>query len=135
MVTWQLGNLYLLLGFLGIAILSTTNEISVVRAYLIALWLGDIGHVGFSSYGLGWDLLMSPATWNATTWGNIAMTVSRQNTMLLANATYGALTYFLVVSLLHKNSLPYWALWQRPCQAFRFKKDHLVVRGVFFQKQ
>lgn len=76
MVTWQLGNLYLLLGLLGVAILSTTNEISVVRAYLIALWLGDIGHVGFSSYGLGWDMSMSPGKWNATTWGNIAMTVS-----------------------------------------------------------
>ncbi|RGP77443.1 hypothetical protein FLONG3_4448 [Fusarium longipes] len=77
MVTWQLGNLYLLLGFLGIAILSTTNEISVVRAYLIALWLGDIGHVGFSSYGLGWDMLMNPTKWNATTWGNIAVTLQR----------------------------------------------------------
>ncbi|EKJ72071.1 hypothetical protein NXS19_005492 [Fusarium pseudograminearum] len=75
MVTWQLGNLYLLLGFLGIAILSTTNEISVVRAYLIALWLGDIGHVGFSYYGLGWDMSMSLMKWNAVTWGNIAMTL------------------------------------------------------------
>ncbi|KAF5022152.1 hypothetical protein F66182_5802 [Fusarium sp. NRRL 66182] len=73
-VTWQLGNLYLLLAFIGIAILSTTTEIKVVRAYLIALLLGDVGHVGFSSYGLGWERITSPAKWNAMAWGNIAMT-------------------------------------------------------------
>ncbi|KAF4965971.1 hypothetical protein FSARC_6280 [Fusarium sarcochroum] len=74
-VTWQLGNLYLLLAFIGVAVLSTTTEVKVVKAYLIALLLGDIGHVGFSSYGLGWERSMSPVKWNAMAWGNIAMTV------------------------------------------------------------
>jgi hypothetical protein len=95
-VTWQLGNLYLLLGFLGIAILSTTNETKVVRAYLIALWLGDVGHIGFSSYGLGWDMLMSLPKWNATTWGNIAMTVSHRNKFRAA----GRFDYLLKLSQL-----------------------------------
>ncbi|KAJ4264019.1 hypothetical protein NW762_006058 [Fusarium torreyae] len=74
-VTWQLGNLYLLLAFIGVAVLSTTTEVKVVKAYLIALLLGDIGHVGFSSYGLGWERSMSPIKWNAMAWGNIAMTL------------------------------------------------------------
>ncbi|KAM5346840.1 hypothetical protein ACJ41O_009845 [Fusarium nematophilum] len=74
-VARQLGNLYLLLAFIGIAVLSTTSENKVVRSYLVALWLGDVGHIGFTCYGLGWEMLMSPVGWNAMTWGNIAMTV------------------------------------------------------------
>ncbi|KAF4466063.1 hypothetical protein FALBO_7076 [Fusarium albosuccineum] len=74
-VAWQLGNLYLLLAFIGLAVLSTTSENKVVRAYLVALWLGDVGHIGFSCYGLGWNRLMNPAGWNAMTWGNIGMTL------------------------------------------------------------
>ncbi|KAF4984419.1 hypothetical protein FZEAL_382 [Fusarium zealandicum] len=75
-VAWQLGNLYLLMAFIGIAVLSTTSENRVVRAYLVALWLGDAGHVGFSCYGLGWQKSLDFLEWNAMTWGNIAMTVS-----------------------------------------------------------
>ncbi|KAI5464100.1 hypothetical protein BGZ63DRAFT_401080 [Mariannaea sp. PMI_226] len=74
-VALQLGNLYLLLAFIGLAVLNTTSEVKVVRAYLVALWLGDIGHVFFSGYGLGKDLAMKPAEWNAMAWGNIAVTV------------------------------------------------------------
>lgn len=70
------------MAFMGVAILSTTSELKVVRAYLVALWLGDIGHLAFTSYGLGWDVSMSPLKWNATTWGNIGMTVSREQTHL-----------------------------------------------------
>lgn len=75
-MAWLVGNLYLLLAFIGIAVLSTTAEIKVVRAYLIALWLGDIGHVGFSCYGLGRERALSPGEWNAMAWGNIGATVS-----------------------------------------------------------
>ncbi|KAF5682691.1 hypothetical protein FDENT_7543 [Fusarium denticulatum] len=74
-VAWQLGNLYLLLALIGVAILSTTTETRVVRSYLVALWLADIGHVGFSSYGIGRDMLLSPLQWNAMTWGNVGMTL------------------------------------------------------------
>ncbi|EXK99143.1 hypothetical protein FOQG_01771 [Fusarium oxysporum f. sp. raphani 54005] len=74
-IAWQLGNLYLLLAFIGVAILSTTTENRVVRSYLFALWLADIGHVGFSSYGIGRDRLLNPPQWNAMTWGNVGMTL------------------------------------------------------------
>ncbi|KAJ4248930.1 hypothetical protein NW757_008044 [Fusarium falciforme] len=85
-VAWQLGNLYLLLAFIGIAVLSTTSENKVVRAYLIALWLGDVGHIGFSCYGLGWGKLVRPVEWNAMAWGNIAMTLF----LLLTRTAYFA---------------------------------------------
>lgn len=75
MVAWQLGNLYLLMAFLGVGILTTTSELKVVRAYLFALWLGDIGHVAFSCYGLGKERMMNPWDWNAMTIGNVAFTV------------------------------------------------------------
>ncbi|KAH7176572.1 hypothetical protein EDB81DRAFT_773018 [Dactylonectria macrodidyma] len=71
----ELGNLYLLLAFIGLSVLNTTSEIKVVRSYLVALWLGDIGHILFSGYGLGKDKLLSPAEWNAMAWGNVAMTL------------------------------------------------------------
>ncbi|PHH85893.1 hypothetical protein CDD83_11033 [Cordyceps sp. RAO-2017] len=71
----QLGNLYLLMALVGLAVLLTTSEVKVVRRYLFALWLGDIGHVLFSCRGLGMDRLMRPAEWNAMAWGNIVMTV------------------------------------------------------------
>lgn len=75
-VAWQLGNLYLLMAFIGLGVLNTTSEVKVVRSYLIALGLGDIGHVAFTCYGLGMARMMSPADWNAIAWGNIVATVS-----------------------------------------------------------
>ena len=75
-VAWQLGNLYLLMAFIGIAVYSSTTESKVVKNYLFALWLGDIGHVFFSCYGLGLQRSLSVADWNAMAWGNIAATVS-----------------------------------------------------------
>ncbi|KAF4510141.1 hypothetical protein G6O67_002055 [Ophiocordyceps sinensis] len=71
----QLGNLYLLMAFVGLAVLFTTSEVKVVRNYLIALWLGDIGHVAFSCHGLGAERMMNPSRWNAMAWGNIAVTM------------------------------------------------------------
>lgn len=75
-VAWQLGNLYLLMAFIGIAIYSSTTEVKVIKNYLFALWLGDVGHVGFSLYGLGSEMSLNLAGWNAMAWGNIAVTVS-----------------------------------------------------------
>jgi hypothetical protein len=77
-IAWQLGNLYLLMAFLGVGILTTTSELKVVKAYLFALWLGDIGHVAFTCWGLGKARLMAPLEWNAVTTGNVTFTVSEQ---------------------------------------------------------
>ncbi|KAF2089970.1 hypothetical protein K490DRAFT_35247 [Saccharata proteae CBS 121410] len=72
----QLGNAYLLLAFLGLFILNTTNELKTVRAYLAALWLGDIGHVAVTAWALGVTGLMDIGGWNAVTWGNIGATLA-----------------------------------------------------------
>ncbi|KAE9976713.1 hypothetical protein EG328_002428 [Venturia inaequalis] len=70
----QLGNTYLLLGLLGLFILHTTSEVKVVRAYLWALWVGDIGHVGFTLWAMGWEGFVCVAGWNAVVWGNVGVT-------------------------------------------------------------
>lgn len=75
-LAWQLGNLYLLMALVGLAVLTSTSEVRVVRRYLWALWIGDVGHVAFSCYGLGIERLASPSEWNAMALGNIAFTVS-----------------------------------------------------------
>ena len=75
-LAWQLGNLYLLMAFVGLFVLNSTSEVKVVRSYLWALWLGDIGHVAFSCYGLGKERMMNPSEWNGMAWGNIVFTVS-----------------------------------------------------------
>ncbi|KAF1735669.1 hypothetical protein CRV24_004595 [Beauveria bassiana] len=70
----QLGNMYLLMCFVGLAVLATSSEIKVVRSYLVALWLGDIGHLAFTCLALGKERVMQPHMWNAMTWGNIGFT-------------------------------------------------------------
>jgi hypothetical protein len=75
LLAYQLANCYLLLGFVGVFILNTTTDVKTVRAYLWALWLGDIGHVGFSLYAMGPDEITDFSSWSATMWGNIAVTV------------------------------------------------------------
>ena len=71
----QLGNCYLLLALLGLFILNTTAEIKTVRAYLAALWIADIGHVGVTAWAMGIKDFMDVAGWNAMAWGNIGATV------------------------------------------------------------
>ncbi|OCL11890.1 hypothetical protein AOQ84DRAFT_172491 [Glonium stellatum] len=71
----QLGNCYLLLALLGLFILNTTSEIKTVRAYLVALWIADIGHVGVTAWAMGMQAFIDVAGWNAMAWGNIGATV------------------------------------------------------------
>ncbi|KAG7106166.1 hypothetical protein HYQ44_014462 [Verticillium longisporum] len=74
MVTLQLGNLYLLLAMIGVAVLSSTSEIRVVRNYLVALWVADLGHLWACYHGLGYGKFVDVAQWNAMTWGNVGAT-------------------------------------------------------------
>ena len=53
LVAYQLGNVYGLLAMVSIAVLYTTTEAKVVRNYLIALWIADIGHVAATLLGFG----------------------------------------------------------------------------------
>ncbi|KAF8848789.1 hypothetical protein BDZ45DRAFT_709106 [Acephala macrosclerotiorum] len=75
MVAYQLGNIYLLLAMVGIAVLYTTTEPKVVRNYVIALWIADIGHVAVTCWVMDYEKLVNVAGWNPLTWGNIGATL------------------------------------------------------------
>ncbi|CZR58409.1 uncharacterized protein PAC_08301 [Phialocephala subalpina] len=75
MVAYQLGNIYLLLAMVGIAVLYTTTEPKVVRNYVIALWIADIGHVAVTCWVMDYEKLVNVAGWNPLTWGNIGVTL------------------------------------------------------------
>ncbi|EFQ26691.1 uncharacterized protein LY79DRAFT_666969 [Colletotrichum navitas] len=75
LVALQLGNLYLLLAMIGLAVLNLTSEIKVVRGYLVALWVADIGHIYACYHFLGLDRFLDVTHWNAMTWGNVGVTV------------------------------------------------------------
>jgi hypothetical protein len=61
---------------LSVALLYTTTEPKVVRNYVIALWLADIGHIATTAYIMGYDKFIDLASYNPATWGNIGATVS-----------------------------------------------------------
>lgn len=75
LVAQQLGNCYFLAFLVALAVLYTTTELAVVRNYLKALWIADITHVGLTFYALGYERSVAVGEWNATTWGNIGITV------------------------------------------------------------
>ncbi|PMD46390.1 hypothetical protein L207DRAFT_551541 [Hyaloscypha variabilis F] len=74
MLALQLGNIYLLLAMVAIAVLYSTTEPKVVRNYVIALWLADIGHIATTGYVMGIDRFVDFANYNPTTWGNVGVT-------------------------------------------------------------
>ena len=74
-VALQLGNMYLLLGMIYLAVLYTTTEPAVVRNFLWVLWAADASHIMFTVYILGYERLLNVAQWNAMTWGSVALTV------------------------------------------------------------
>ncbi|CAK7274377.1 hypothetical protein SEPCBS57363_006131 [Sporothrix epigloea] len=74
-VAQQLGNAYGLLFMIGVAVLYTSTELKVVRNYLVALLIADIGHVGLTIAALGPDRFAAIGEWNAMTWGNVGFTI------------------------------------------------------------
>jgi len=74
-VALQLSNVYLLLALLGVAVLYTTSEPKVVRNYIIALWIADIGHLAATYYVVGYKHFIDVGHWNSMAWGNIGATV------------------------------------------------------------
>jgi hypothetical protein len=76
MAAHQLGNIYLLLGMAGVAVLYSTSEPKVIRNYFITLALGDVGHLYMTYLGRGGEYFFGVAGWNAMSWGNIGATAS-----------------------------------------------------------
>ena len=71
MIALQLGNVYFLLMMLGVAVCYTSSEPKVIRNYLIALAVADLGHIYVTYVGLGWDNFIDVANYNSMAWGNI----------------------------------------------------------------
>jgi len=70
----QLGNCYGLIGLIGLGVLYYTNEAIVVRNYLIACAIGDVGHLAATYWVIGHHNFMNIGDWNAMAWGNIGVT-------------------------------------------------------------
>ncbi|KAK3388948.1 hypothetical protein B0T20DRAFT_424868 [Sordaria brevicollis] len=74
--TRQLGNMYFLAFLVGVGVLYSSSEIKVVKSYLVALAIADVGHMMITAEALGWDGTVDVRGWNAMTWGNLGVTVS-----------------------------------------------------------
>ncbi|PGH28852.1 hypothetical protein GX50_08400 [[Emmonsia] crescens] len=73
-ISYQLGNLYLLLMMAGVAVLYSTSEPKVVRNYMIALAIADLGHLYATYWCIGFHDLINVKQWNDLTWGNVGAT-------------------------------------------------------------
>ena len=70
----QLANVYGLVGIIGVGVLYSTSESRVVRNYLIACALGDLGHIWFTYTVMGHEDFFNVLDWNGVAWGNIGIT-------------------------------------------------------------
>lgn len=70
-LAYQLGNVYLLLLLVGVGVCYTTSEPKVLRNYLIALAIADVGHIYATYVAMRWEAFVDVSSWNVLTWGNI----------------------------------------------------------------
>ncbi|KAL4863784.1 hypothetical protein BDV12DRAFT_22400 [Aspergillus spectabilis] len=73
-LAYQLANVYGLLALIGMGVLHATSEPKVLRNYLIALAIADIGHVYVTYLAMGPELFFDVRGWNVLTWGNVGAT-------------------------------------------------------------
>lgn len=59
----------------GVAVIYGTSEPHVLRNYLIALAIADIGHLYATYLAMGYVSFVDYASWGQVAWGNIAATV------------------------------------------------------------
>ncbi|KAI4143862.1 MAG: hypothetical protein L6R39_004417 [Caloplaca ligustica] len=70
----QLGNCYGLIALIAIGVLYSTNEPKVVRNYLVACAIADVGHLWVTYAVLGYADFVDVRGWNSLAWGNIGFT-------------------------------------------------------------
>ncbi|KAI9863062.1 MAG: hypothetical protein M1824_000750 [Vezdaea acicularis] len=70
----QLGNVYLLLGMCAVGVLWQTTDVKVLRNYVVALAIADIGHL-YITYVVMGQAFFDVMGWNTTAAGNIGITV------------------------------------------------------------
>ena len=59
---------------IGVGVLYSTSEFVVVRNYLLACAIGDVGHLLATYHVIGHANFVSVHHWNAVAWGNIGVT-------------------------------------------------------------
>ena len=79
----QLGNVYGLLAMTGVGILYQTTEPKVVRNFLIACAVADVGHLYVTYAVMGGKDFLDVGHWNAMGWGNIGVTAGLLVTRIL----------------------------------------------------
>lgn len=70
----QLGNCYGLIALIALGVLYSTSELKVVRNYLIACAIADVGHLWVTYHVLGYANYVNVQGWNSLAWGNIGFT-------------------------------------------------------------
>lgn len=75
--------MYGLTGMIGVGLLYFTSEAVVVRNFLIACAIADVGHLWATYHVIGFANFIDMRNWNATTWGNIGATAFLLITRLL----------------------------------------------------
>jgi len=75
-VALQLGNVYGLLAMIGLGILYTTTEPKVVRNFLLACAVADVGHLWVTYVVMGQKNFLDVQGWNSMGWGNIGITAA-----------------------------------------------------------
>ncbi|KAL4884730.1 hypothetical protein BJY04DRAFT_169854 [Aspergillus karnatakaensis] len=73
-LAYQLSNVYGLLALVGMGVLNATSEPKVLRNYLIALAIADVGHIYVTHLAMGPELFFDLRGWNVLTWGNVGVT-------------------------------------------------------------
>lgn len=90
---------------MSVGILYATNEPKVVRNYVIALAIGDIGHVYVCYYVLGHEKFFDFARYNAMAYGNIVTTVSSKIDLCRPYADRE------VCLVCYEDRLSHWIVW------------------------
>ena len=59
---------------IGVGVLYATTEPKVVRNYLVACAVADVGHLWVTGTVMGYDAFVDLMRWNSIAWGNIGIT-------------------------------------------------------------
>ncbi|OAL44868.1 hypothetical protein IQ07DRAFT_550098, partial [Pyrenochaeta sp. DS3sAY3a] len=70
---YQISNLFLLIAVLSFYILNSIHDAKVTRLFLNALWWGDLGHLGVTTWCLGRKRVWDVGSWSLVVWGNICI--------------------------------------------------------------
>ncbi|KAJ5607472.1 hypothetical protein N7537_004091 [Penicillium hordei] len=72
-LSFQLSNLFFLIAVIELYIFFSTTDTKAVQALITALWWGDLGHLGVTTWCMGAAALRNPRSWSLVNWGNIAI--------------------------------------------------------------